>query len=592
MILDLARLAADPLRYRNWEEAWSATEGLWLREGHLWSQLLAMQYKEFCGGCTVLAASWAPWSALFGDGFLAWKALALLRSAVVIGLAFWAMDGWFGRASAFAAALLLALVPTGHADLSLMLWANHVDAAVPVLLALALAAPGRERALWAGLVLGLGVWAGRTTLYGAVIVPWLMMRDPKVLVGFVLGLAPILLPAAAGDGGDYRFLPGLSAELPSAALHRLSLLLDPRELGVRLMPARPSLALWSVTTLAAAGLGLWRAGSRRWVLIALMSSFVLAFSLSPVPIPDIGPEALPLNARFFAPWMLLLPLAAAAGAGGRVGAAVVGLGLAAGLVSQVDSLLRSNMAESPAMSAVDATDFGRFAVMIAPRLPVEELCDAWAKNVAVQHGLSRACGVQLGLEVLAGERSLAGAMERATAAASPDGALWGLGLALGDAYEIVQLNTLTSGQPAALASGVAQAMGLRLARLSAGPFARDKTHRAPPPDPRRRVRAELDWLRTSLPDEAPCLLCAAAGEGAAESCGAFGPRVPQELELCLAESIRQAGEDGPALAFGAGLALARRRDLALGESLSAALGEDFARGFHHPAAGLDVPARQ
>ena len=79
-------------------------------------------------------------------------------------------------------------------------------------------------------------------------------------------------------------------------------------------------------------------------------------------------------------------------------------------------------------------------MLIAQRLPTDVLCEAQAKNVAVQHGLSRACGVRLGLEVVGRARGPAGAIERAAAAPSPEGALWGLGLALGEEYEVGALN--------------------------------------------------------------------------------------------------------------------------------------------------------
>lgn len=554
---------------------------------------MALQYKEFCGGCTALAVGWAPWSAVFGEGYLAWKALALARTAAVMGLAFVAMDRWMGRSAAFAALLLLAIVPGGHAELSLMLWSNHVDSAVPVLAALCLSAPGRSRPLWAGLALGLGVFAGRTALYGAVLAPWLLVRDrdPRVLVGFAIGLLPIALPAAVGDGGDYRFVPPLALDTVRAVLERQRFLWDPRELGLRLLPGQP--AWLAGAALAAAALGLIRAGRRGLVLVALIVSFAAAFGLSPVPIPAMGPEGLPLNARFFAPWMLLLALGAACGAGGRLGWAIVGLGLVGGVASQGAFLLRSNNADAPEINAVQVDDPARFSVMISNRLPAEVLCEARALDAAVQHGLSRACGGRLGAAVVAGEAPLGDALAAALRAPSPDGALWGLGLALSTG-EVEALNEAIAGHPRALADGVAQGLGLSLARRAVGPFAlgEAKLRREPPPDPRRRVKAELAWLRGGLPVGAPCLLCAAAGEGAAESCGAFGPRVPPELELCLAESLRVAGDDGPAVAFGAGLALARRRDQALGERLGQKLGPDFLRGFQHPAAGLDVLVRE
>ncbi|MEL6345402.1 MAG: hypothetical protein AAFV53_20005, partial [Myxococcota bacterium] len=203
--LDLHALLARPLNYWHWEEAYNASAAWVIAQTGAWSSLLDLQYKTFCGGCSVLTATAAPLLSATGDQWLAWKALAIGWNAATIVAGFTALRRWGAPAAGLLFAALLALPPRGLFDASLMLWGNHPQSNLLVLGMLALAA-APVRPLAFGILAGLSLWFGRVSLYAvAVLLPWTLLktRDPRVLLGTIVGMLPMLLPAAAGDGGEY-----------------------------------------------------------------------------------------------------------------------------------------------------------------------------------------------------------------------------------------------------------------------------------------------------------------------------------------------------------------------------------------------------
>ena len=151
---DAVRLLQDPDRFVDGEERYSATVGWYLHAAGLWDQVLALQYKTFCGGCTVHALT----ASALGDSWLAWKALAGVWTAAILLVGFWAMDRREGRTAAWCFAVLFAFPPPGMSALSLMLWGNHGESGLFVVAALA-GGPLQ------GLALGLGLWFARITAY-------------------------------------------------------------------------------------------------------------------------------------------------------------------------------------------------------------------------------------------------------------------------------------------------------------------------------------------------------------------------------------------------------------------------------------------
>ena len=306
-------LMRDPPRFVNHEEAYNATVGWLVWHTGEWSQLLDLQYRGFCGGCSVVAALAGPTLGAAGDHFLAWKMLAGAWALITLVMGFFALREIAGEAAGWTAAALLAIPPAGLSELGLMLWGNHQESALLLFTALAL----RRRPLVQALVLGLSVVFCRTSLYFVIVLlPMALRADWRAAASFAAGLSALLLPAAGGFDGQVPGLLSLSSNLApegiEGVLRRLALLFDPRDLGPRLFLARhsglPALVALAVA-LVSTGVLLRR---RQWLLPALALSFVLAFCVSGFNMPLPG-KVLPIvNARYHAPWMLLLLLLPAA----------------------------------------------------------------------------------------------------------------------------------------------------------------------------------------------------------------------------------------------------------------------------------------
>lgn len=396
--LDASRYLASPIRYWNWEDNYNAAVAWYAVHAGLWDQLLPLQYKAFCGGCTVEAIVAAPLFALGGDHIVLWKSVALVWTAATLVTGFHALSIHAGRRAGWAFAVLYAVPPLGLSDLSLMLWGNHNESMLFVLAGLGLVAglrppsqPGRPggRPFAAGLVLGAGLWFARTTVFAvAILLPWAvfllrrtMARTPRrrglrgLGLGLALGLSPTLLPAARGDWGTYRMSP-LANLLPHGlpeALARAEPLWQLEPVATRLFVTlnhwTPAAGAWlGAIALALLATLLDRSrGASRFVLPAMTLLFALLYAVSGFPITKMTPQGALMNMRYYAPWMLILTAVCAAGAGrvlwGAPGAAAVLLMLGANGAAWLESL--------GALKSLDVTSV--------------DLKDAWATR-AIHHG--------------------------------------------------------------------------------------------------------------------------------------------------------------------------------------------------------------
>ncbi|MCB9759282.1 MAG: hypothetical protein H6739_05540 [Alphaproteobacteria bacterium] len=585
VLLDGATLTADPGRFVNWEETWNATEAWFLWHAGLWDQLLALQYKEFCGGCTALAAMGAPVLGLAGDHWLAWKAVGLVWTAATLAVGFVAARRWLGLGAAWCFLALLAAAPRGLAELDLYLWGNHAASALPVLAALALAR-GRPRPLALGIVAGAALWFCRTSAYGGVVamgaaaLAW--SGRGRLTVGFLAGASLMLLPAAAGDVGSYDFT---AMGVPEGGLGRkVAALLHPVTLSERLFLAEgwtAGGAMLLLTALAGYLHLLRRPGSR--ALAAMPALFALAFLATDLPLRDLGPERMATNARYEAPWMLLLLLGAAAllGAGveargkHRIGAVI---GLLALMGAGVGSRAAALGPPSPRALALRAIDPPRFGAMVIGRVPFDVLAQRESADPEVEGTLRWAAGAQLAVRVV--EEALPEPEALARLEALPPMSWWGFGAARrAGAWDLDAVHA-TNRALAGLDPERARAMGYG--------FAFDLGHGLRDP----KARPLLDALQKSPDalrvDGQPCWLCAALAPATARRCERPSPR---ETLDCVAAAGRRGG--GDATLFGAGFALVRAprdrvRERTLAEQ-AGALGLDaLVEGITHPAAGLPV----
>lgn len=556
--LDFALLLTEPLRFRQWEDAYNATVGLIVATTGRWDHLLPLQYKTFCGGCTVHALTAAPVFALGGDRFLLWKGLAVLWGVATLLVGFLALDRLAGRPAAWAWALLSAVPPLGLAELSLMRWGNHAETALVVVTALALLRAPHPLAL--GLVLGLGVWFSRTALYAAVgLAPFVLARPDRgrVLLGVALGLSPLLLPAARGDAGAYLLDPRrhlLPQGLPGLA-ERWATLFALDELRARGFRTAPL----PVAGLALAAAALALPGLRRVPPVgALLAAWLVAFGVTGFPI-FIARTWTPLtNSRYHAPWLFLLVLVVAAAVDRRRRTWLpVALLFAADLAAWVPRL--AGAAVDPRAFSLPATDLVHFAADAGDRFAADALGPATDPRVAGT------------LARIAGQRAAEPALHGGALAVpdSPAGR-FGFGQGLATArWSPERYHALLDRLDPAARADVGLGLGVELA-LQAGGV---------PGDARAVVDRARAFSSRGWTGVGPSPLTSAAGVLAVAACGGQAAELPAGFADCL-----RAADLAPHEWFAAGLVAARPDRLSLPD-----LGPDFAAGTRHVAAGLDQP---
>lgn len=506
VLVQSLRLLTHPGDYRDSEEAYNAAVGYLVWTAGLWDHLVALQNASFCGGCSVVGAMAAPILGLGGDHFLLWKGLAVAWQAATVIAGFFAADRWAGRTAAWLFAAFLAVPPPGLADMALMLWGNHQETSLFVLSALALL----DTPVLAALIVGVAVWFCRTAAYGAVVlVPAavLLQRRPWPILAFAAGLSLLLIPAAAGSDLGYHM--GLRENLlpngPIAALGRGLALLDPLRLARQVYGLTPIAPLWTSLLLLGGITGVAaQVAERRWLPL-LPAAFVLLWSISGF---DPGRAAALSNARYYAPWVMLLGLSAAAGLGpwlsrdgARRRAAIVLLGgIAAGdLLGAVLSLRR------PDWSVFDlpATDLAKLTLVAPARLPLDRVAVTHAVDPRVERVLRRVEGY-----------------ERAKLGESPAGLTGdvavGYGVALGESGTIGAHNRLLDTLP----PETARPLGLGIARTLVGPSV-----------PPQESSLAAEHRRLTDGASARCWLCAAEGPVLLASCDR---RPPREVAACLA----------------------------------------------------------
>src|SRR5688572_22565023 len=114
-VLNPDRVEVDP------EEMYNAAHAYALTRGH-WRDAFLLQYRPFCGGCTLDAALGAGVFALLPPTWLAWKVVPTLFLLALAVAATGTLARREGRAPALAMGLLLLLPPPAFADLALIAW--------------------------------------------------------------------------------------------------------------------------------------------------------------------------------------------------------------------------------------------------------------------------------------------------------------------------------------------------------------------------------------------------------------------------------------------------------------------------------------
>jgi hypothetical protein len=544
--LDLVRLLQRPGNARDWEEAYNATAGYFLAATGAWDQLLTVQYARFCGGCTVVGLLGVPAIAVGGDHLLAWKLVALAWNAATLLVGFAAVDRAAGRTAAWATAALLAVPPSGLAEISLLSWGNHAETGLFVLGSFALM---RDRPVLAALIAGIGVWFCRTAAYGAVVVvPFAMWaaqdRRARLAIGaaFLAGLAPMLLPAA--DNADLGYRMGVADNLLPEGLsglgRRLALLLSPSVLARRLFPWPRGGEALAVAFMGAAfvsvGLLLRSRDPLRVALAMLPLSFAAAFSATGF---DVSVVRSLNNVRYWAPWMLVLLVVTAAAAGPLLagprrwrGALLLA---PAALVAGIGLRPMVGPAFDWAALAEPATDLPTFTRIAERRIPPPRLRELSSDDPRVERALRRMEGSRIAELV---RRDIPAAEGVARAAAIGPEALVGLGEGLASAAEAEAELGRWIEVARGLEPATAAAFGDGLSRGAARRFARPGRRREDASDVAEAVRS-LGGAASPLAPAAGVVLARVCRQGS-----------PRRIAECLAESGELAVIEGAGRAFG------------------------------------------
>ena len=146
------------------EEMVNAGQALALLDGH-WSALFRLQYRGFCGGCSINSVLGAGVFSILPPSWLAWKIVPTSLVALFAFVGFLLIDRRVGRVGAWAFVALVLFAPRAWQRLSLIAFGHHFEPGIFAFLGLATLAwregpPSVRRALAGGALLGLAVFAG------------------------------------------------------------------------------------------------------------------------------------------------------------------------------------------------------------------------------------------------------------------------------------------------------------------------------------------------------------------------------------------------------------------------------------------------
>jgi hypothetical protein len=389
------------------EELYNAGVAWMIGHGHA-DALFRMQYREFCGGCSLDAVLGAPVLRLLGPRWLAWKLVPLGFTALLAGAGTWLVERRAGRPAAVAFALLLALAPRAWQHLSLIAWGNHVEAGIVGTLGLLAAAGARSAGgrVLAGGLLGGALWIGFSGAFAPVAAMALLLvrRQPRAAAQVLLGVPLGLLPWAAqyASTGLHPFVTiyqdGESAPVLARIPHKLATLLAPGQLVALLgLPRRwlgyglgfaaaGSVAVAVASTLrdrARGPAGAALVGLAAWTGVYLL----VRFQIYDPAWPEL---AVPGSVRYAAPIypLLMVLVASVAGrwwaTGGRVRAAVLLLPLLlVGLGARVEAW--SSLVSPARVAGLGAVHWEHFRPQFSYTLPdavhaTSEHEDVWSRR--------------------------------------------------------------------------------------------------------------------------------------------------------------------------------------------------------------------
>ncbi len=420
------------------EEMWNAGQAWQMLECHFSSTFL-LQYRDFCGGCSLNAFLGMGVFSLLGRSWLAWKVVPLLFVLLVAALGSRALHRLGGRPAAWAFLALLLLPPRTWLFLSSVGWGNHYEAGCLALAGLITLSgePGKSRTVIAGAFLGLATF---TSFSGIFAIPaaltWFLLTGRRaqlgtLLIGIALGLSPWAIQWL--NSGLHPFVTiyeGAEARPSLARIpYKLSTLVSARQLVALFGLPNTTLGWWLGWLWAASAAGclallvrvLLREPRdsllRRDALgVLLFLGFWLAmycvvrFQVHDPPAPAI---AYPLSARYAAPLypLLFFAIALATGHAWRAGfrtlsALLLALPLLGGLAARAESM--QPPFPSQGMNEFEAVDWDFLRPGFGTRVPLNTLKECSSSDPRTRELHSYSLGREQAAAELRARSSLAG----------------------------------------------------------------------------------------------------------------------------------------------------------------------------------------
>ncbi|MDP6934845.1 MAG: hypothetical protein QGG40_18130, partial [Myxococcota bacterium] len=225
------------------EELYNAAHAWELLQGHF-SELFVLQYRRFCGGCTLDALLGAALFSILPPSFFTWKLVPMGFTVVLGVVGFLKLHRHLGATVAWAFAALLALPPQVWVIQSLVAWGNHYEAGALAALGLLCLPPPSDRphraaCLGSGALLALALWTSFSATFAVVgiFIALALQRRTTELQWWCGGLALVLVPWAL-QGLTTGTLPfgtiyeaGYATPDPTRIPSKIATLLAPQQLA-------------------------------------------------------------------------------------------------------------------------------------------------------------------------------------------------------------------------------------------------------------------------------------------------------------------------------------------------------------------------
>ena len=180
------------------EELYNAAHARLIQLDH-GSQWLNLQYRGYCGGCTVNAGLGAILFSVFNASLATWKLVPILFMGMMTFFGARALQNSVGNLAVLPWTTLLCFAPPTLLELSMTAWGNHFESGVAAIIVLAatincIRQPKTTNAALVGLSLAFALWIGLSSAFlvlGALAALWRLLNRTR-LVAMLAGLAPVL----------------------------------------------------------------------------------------------------------------------------------------------------------------------------------------------------------------------------------------------------------------------------------------------------------------------------------------------------------------------------------------------------------------